>query len=108
MILRDGDFVIVTPNKEEKARNTLAEVADLNKDPFQKNPIFLENNKQVVADKIDKSEKHLTQWGLKAKNILEIIEDDLLEAHRTGERCYGNCSLSLLDSLETLEDWEGL
>ena len=56
MILRDGNFVIVTPNKEEKARNTLADFAD-------KNPIFLENNKQVVAVKIDNSDKHLTQWG---------------------------------------------
>lgn len=61
MIIRDGDFVIVTPNKEEKTRNTLAEVADLSKDPLQKNPIFLD------------SDKHLTQWGLKVKKNLEMI-----------------------------------
>ena len=61
-----------------------------------------------MADNIDNSEKHLPKWGLRAKQFLEMIEDDLMEAHRTWERCYGNCSLSLLDLLETLDDWEGI
>jgi len=109
MILRDGDFIIVAPNKEEKARNTLAEVVDLSKDPDQHNPIFLEQVflNEKAFDKIDDSERYLVQWGVKARSFLEMFEEDLLEAHRNGQRCYSNCSLSLLDSLESLEDWDG-
>ena len=109
MILRDGDYVIVAPNKEEKARNTLAEVVDLSKDPDQHNPIFLEQVflNEKAFDKNDDSERSLVQWGVKARSFLEMLEEDLLEAHRNGQRCYSNCSLSLLDSLESLEDWDG-
>ena len=111
MILRDGDFVIVAPNIEEKARNTLAEVSDLSKDPFQANPIFLDQaeivNNNTIFDTIDDSAKHLVHWGMKARKFLEILETNLLEAHNIGQRCYGNCSLSLLDSLESIEDWDG-
>ena len=110
MILRDGDFVIVAPNIEEKARNTLAEVSDLSKDPFQTNPIFLDQAEIVdkkTSDTIDDSAKHLVHWGVKARKFLENVETDLLEAHRIGQRCYRNCSLSLLDSLESIEDWDG-
>lgn len=110
MILRDGDFVsIEAPNKEEKARNTLAEVVDLSKDPDQHNPIFLEQEvaKEKDSDKLDDSDRYLVQWGVTARKFLEMFEEDLLKAHRTGRRCYRNCSISRLDSLESLEDWDG-
>ena len=42
-----------------------------------------------------------------AENKSKELETDLLEAHRIGQRCYRNCSLSLLDSLESIEDWDG-
>lgn len=101
MILRDRNFIIVAPNKIHKRRGTHSKVFDLSKDPFQEDPSFLDD-KQV-----DNSKKYLMQWGLKARRFIEMIEDDLLEAHRTGKRCSGNCSLAHLDSLETLEEWDG-
>jgi len=110
MILRDGDFVIVAPNIEEKARDTLAEVTDLSKDPFQKKPIFLDQAEIVdntTYDALDDSAKQLVHWGVMARKFLENLEKQLFEAHEIGERCYGNCSLSLLDSLESIEDWDG-
>ena len=92
MVLRDRSYVLVrrlwgTP-----------EAFDLRVDPTQTSPVRIDRSLAGSGD------TELTRWGVKAAAFLQFLDEDLHWSYGNGQRC-SNCTLSMLISLETLEDW---
>ena len=109
MILRDRSYVIFVPNSKKKKNGMIPKVWDLSKDPHQRVNTWIDDK---LLAKFEKNKlrdftgdlKCLLHWGTQALKFVERVEMDLLEAHRSGHRCT-NCTLFLLNSLETLDKW---
>ncbi len=109
MVLRDKSYVITVPIAYKRRQGAVSKVWDLSKDPYQLNDMQL--NKEIFA-KFEKNKlkgfagelKDLLYWGTQALKFVEKVEIDLVEAHQSGRHCT-NCTLFLLNSLETLEEW---
>ena len=111
MILRDKSYVIfVTNSKKKKNGGMIPKVWDLSKDPQQRVDTWLDEKLLAKFEKNKLSDfagdlKYLLHWGTQALKFVERVEMDLVEAHRSGHRCT-NCTLFLLNSLETLDKWD--
>jgi len=109
MILRDGLYVIMVPNANLRRRGNSPEVNDLGKDPYQSNTIVLEKRMFTMVEKNSfedlEGSKDLVHWGTQASKFVEEVEANLVEAYKTGQRCR-DCALWLLNSLESLDQWE--
>jgi ferredoxin len=84
-------------------------VWDLSKDPQQQIDTLLDKEtlskfKKNKLKDFTGDQKNLLHWGIQALKFVERVETDLLEAHQSGLRCT-NCTLFLLNSLETLDQW---
>ena len=93
MVLRDGFYVILVPSL--KSQFSLIKLYDLEKDPNQEHPIFMGGESKSDA---------LIHWARQAVKFVKKVELDLILSHQTGQRC-NNCALSLLNSLESLDQW---
>ena len=94
MVLRDRSFVLV------RRLYDTPEAFDVSVDPEQKNPLFI-----APGGKVQKGEADLASWGEKAVLFLQYLESDLQVSYGAGQRCQ-NCTLSLLLSLESLDEWD--
>ena len=109
MVLRDKSYVITVPIAYKRRQGAMPKVWDLRKDPFQLNDMGLDNE---IFAKFKKNKlkgfaaevKDLLHWGTQASKFVERVEIDLVEAHQSGRHCT-NCTLFLLNSLKTLEEW---
>ncbi|GFH60540.1 hypothetical protein CTEN210_17016 [Chaetoceros tenuissimus] len=98
VVLRDGSFLIIVPNKEVEGK---VEVYDMVKDPMQLSPLFLDSSSPTTHP-----QKELFHWGKQALKFVHEVNRDLIIAHRSGKRCE-DCALSKSLYLETLSQWEG-
>jgi hypothetical protein len=94
MVFRDGLYVILVPSRQSQF--TQIKLYDLEKDPNQEHPIFLTSQ--------ESNSDALIHWGKQAVKFVKKVELDLILSHETGQRC-NNCALSLLNSLESLDQW---
>eukprot|EP00553_Chaetoceros_curvisetus_P014954 CAMPEP_0204647684 /NCGR_PEP_ID=MMETSP0718-20130828/6573_1 /ASSEMBLY_ACC=CAM_ASM_000674 /TAXON_ID=230516 /ORGANISM="Chaetoceros curvisetus" /LENGTH=216 /DNA_ID=CAMNT_0051670323 /DNA_START=214 /DNA_END=861 /DNA_ORIENTATION=- len=109
MILRDRSYAIAVGNSWQKNHGTIPKVWDLSKDPQQQTDTLIDKE---ILSKFKKNklkdftgdQKDLLHWGTQALKFVERVETDLLEAHESGHRCT-NCTLFLLNSLDTLDQW---
>jgi len=88
MVLRDRSYVLV------RRPSNKPEAFDLRVDPEQKKPLLI----------VSSTKGELARWGDKAVAFLRFVEEDLHWSYREGRRC-SNCTLSLLLTLESLDDW---
>jgi arylsulfatase A-like enzyme len=109
MILRDRSYALVIGNSWQRRMRFIAKVWDLSKDPQQQIDTLIDRE---ILSKFKKNklkdftgdQKDLLHWGTQAYKFVERVETDLVEAHESGHRCT-NCTLFLLNSLETLDQW---
>jgi len=102
MVLKDGSYVILVPSSPSTAfPNSI--LYDLKKDPTQSRPIPFFRFTSTYKYPLD---RELIHWGHQAVKFTKLLEIDLNRQHQTGESCT-DCALSLLKSLESLDQWDG-
>lgn len=102
MVLKDGSYVILVPSSPSTAfPNSI--LYDLKKDPTQSRPIPFFRFTSTYKYPLD---RELIHWGHQAVKFTKLLERDLNRQHQTGESCT-DCALSLLKSLESLDQWDG-
>ena len=103
MVLKDGSYVILLPGKREKFFK-VKQLWDLDTDPKQENPIDLDGDNAHI----DNEKQDLIHWGKQAEKFLRLVEADLMSVIKQGDPCNTKkCAIRLLNSLESLNQWEG-
>mmetsp|Transcript_43542 Transcript_43542/g.49392 ORF Transcript_43542/g.49392 Transcript_43542/m.49392 type:complete len:239 (-) Transcript_43542:26-742(-) len=113
MVFRDGSYVLLLPSRSSFTFPFI-KLYDLKKDPNQEHPIiwntnYLDRHNDNKLNKKDHdNNSKLLHWGIKAIEFVKWLEFDLIMSHKYGHRsCDKLCPLSLLKSLESLDQWSG-
>ncbi|KAL9182853.1 hypothetical protein ACHAXT_004132 [Thalassiosira profunda] len=106
LVLREGHWMCVSSDKGW-GRPTLY---DLSVDPDQERPIRLSHKtdgESKASGEKENQSSPLERWGEIAARFLRQLRRDLETTYEIGERC-DNCTLSVLASSDSLDQWHGI